>query len=88
MLVYLGLFVYATLLKMCSLKFQKNVFFKISGEDLIINPKDFPGIKKGSIVEIYHPEDEFSRLLLQVTELKEDLHGKGEAFILLQNEKY
>jgi len=63
------------------------VFFKISGEDLIINPKDFPGIKKGSIVEIYHPEDEFSRLLLQVTELKEDLHGKGETFILFRNEK-
>ncbi|PSN43947.1 DEP domain-containing protein 5 [Blattella germanica] len=47
-----------------------------SGEDLIINPKDFPGIKKGSIVEIYHPEDEFSRLLLQITVLKEDLQGK------------
>lgn len=58
------------------------MFFKISGEDLIINPKDFPGIKKGSIVEIYHPEDEFSRLLLQVTELKEDLHGKGETYFV------
>jgi hypothetical protein len=60
------------LLKIC--------FFKFPGEDLIINPKDYPGIKKGNIVEIYHPEDEFSRLLLQVTELKEDLHAKGETF--------
>jgi len=72
----------------CLCNFVKNVFFKISGEDLIINPKDFPGIKKGSIVEIYHPEDEFSRLLLQVTELKEDLHGKGETFILFRNERF
>ncbi|XP_012282674.1 GATOR complex protein DEPDC5 isoform X2 [Orussus abietinus] len=51
---------------------QKN----FSGEDLIINPKDYPGIKKGDVVEIYHPEDEFSRLLLQVTALKEDLQGR------------
>jgi len=76
-----GSFVHATLL-------ETFFFFLISGEDLIINPKDFPGIKKGSIVEIYHPEDEFSRLLLQVTELKEDLHGKGETFILFRNEKF
>ncbi|XP_066997885.1 GATOR complex protein Iml1 isoform X2 [Anabrus simplex] len=47
-----------------------------SGEDLIINPKDFPSIKIGDIVEIYHPEDEFSRLLLQVTLFKEDLQGR------------
>lgn len=51
---------------------QKN----FSGEDLIINPKDYPGIKKGDIVEIYHPEDEFSRLLLQITAFKEDLQGR------------
>jgi hypothetical protein len=57
---------------------QSRWCFCISGEDLIINPKDFPGIKKGNIVEIYHPEDEFSRLLLQVTVLKEDLQGRGK----------
>lgn len=51
---------------------QKN----FSGEDLIINPKDHPGIKKGDVVEIYHPDDEFSRLLLQVTSFKEDLQGR------------
>ncbi|XP_071445788.1 GATOR complex protein Iml1 isoform X2 [Hetaerina americana] len=51
---------------------QKN----FSAEDLIINPKDFPVIKKGNIVEIYNPEGEFSRLLLQVTSFKEDLQGK------------
>ncbi|XP_043477241.1 GATOR complex protein Iml1 isoform X9 [Leptopilina heterotoma] len=51
---------------------QKN----FSGEDLIINPKDYPGIKTGDVVEIYHPEDEFSRLLLQVTSFKEDLQSR------------
>ncbi|XP_039311231.1 GATOR complex protein Iml1 isoform X6 [Solenopsis invicta] len=51
---------------------QKN----FSGEDLIINPKDYPGIKTGDVVEIYHPEDESSRLLLQVTSFKEDLQGR------------
>jgi hypothetical protein len=53
-----------------------------SGEDLIINPKDFPSIKKGDIVEIYHAEDEFSRLLLQVTSFKEDLQGRGRHYML------
>ncbi|XP_054266200.1 GATOR complex protein Iml1 isoform X3 [Macrosteles quadrilineatus] len=47
-----------------------------SVEDLIINPKDFPTLRKGDIVEIYHPEDEFSRLLLQITSFKEDLQGR------------
>ncbi|XP_017789838.1 PREDICTED: DEP domain-containing protein 5 [Habropoda laboriosa] len=47
-----------------------------SEEDLIINPKDHPSIKTGDVVEIYHPEVEFSRLLLQVTSFKEDLQGR------------
>ncbi|XP_043506700.1 GATOR complex protein Iml1 isoform X3 [Frieseomelitta varia] len=47
-----------------------------SEEDLIINPKDHPNIKTGDVVEIYHPEDEFSRLLLQVKSFKEDLQGR------------
>ncbi|XP_076285697.1 GATOR complex protein Iml1 isoform X7 [Lasioglossum baleicum] len=47
-----------------------------SEEDLIINPKDHPGIKFGDVVEIYQPEVEFSRLLLQVTCFKEDLQGR------------
>ncbi|EEB16663.1 DEP domain-containing protein, putative [Pediculus humanus corporis] len=51
---------------------QKN----FSSEDLIINPKDFPTVKKGDIVEIFHPEDEFSRLLLQITSFKEDLQTR------------
>lgn len=53
-------------------------------EDLIINPKDFPNLRKGDIVEIYHPEDEFSRLLLQITLFKEDLQGRGKFKPLVQ----
>lgn len=54
----------------------------ISGEDLVINPKDFPNLRKGDIVEIYHPEDEFSRLLLQITSFKDDLQGRGNKLFL------
>ncbi|BES97244.1 Protein of unknown function (DUF3608) [Nesidiocoris tenuis] len=47
-----------------------------SPEDLLINPKDFPNLRIGDIVEIYHPQDEFSRLLLQVTLFKDDMQGR------------
>ncbi|XP_037282143.2 GATOR complex protein Iml1 isoform X4 [Rhipicephalus microplus] len=43
-----------------------------SDDSLIIGAKDFPGLQIGDIVEIYLPDDTFSRLLLQVTILKED----------------
>lgn len=43
-----------------------------SEDSLIISVKDFPGLKIGDIVEIYLPDDTYSRLLLQVTALKED----------------
>ncbi|XP_023373444.1 GATOR complex protein DEPDC5 [Otolemur garnettii] len=44
-----------------------------SDDELVVNPKVFPHIKLGDIVEIAHPNDEFSPLLLQVKSLKEDL---------------
>ncbi|KAG8597087.1 hypothetical protein GDO81_002161 [Engystomops pustulosus] len=44
-----------------------------SDDELVINPKVFPHIKLGDIVEIAHPNDEYSPLLLQVKSLKEDL---------------
>jgi len=37
-----------------------------STEDLIIRSEDFPDVQVGDILEIYHEEDTFSRLLLQV----------------------
>ncbi|KAF6080941.1 hypothetical protein HJG60_003778 [Phyllostomus discolor] len=44
-----------------------------SDDELVVNPKVFPHIKHGDIVEIAHPNDEYSPLLLQVKSLKEDL---------------
>ncbi|XP_075071477.1 GATOR1 complex protein DEPDC5 isoform X4 [Mixophyes fleayi] len=44
-----------------------------SDDELVINPKVFPYIKLGDIVEIAHPNDEYSPLLLQVKSLKDDL---------------
>ncbi|XP_077995219.1 GATOR1 complex protein DEPDC5-like [Glandiceps talaboti] len=43
-----------------------------SEDELVLNPKEFPNAKVGDIVEIYHPEDDYSRLLLQVKSLKEN----------------
>uniref|UniRef100_A0ABI7YXA5 DEP domain-containing protein n=1 Tax=Felis catus TaxID=9685 RepID=A0ABI7YXA5_FELCA len=45
----------------------------LSDDELVMNPKVFPHIKLGDIVEIAHPNDEYSPLLLQVKSLKEDL---------------
>ncbi|KAK2714585.1 GATOR complex protein Iml1-like isoform X3 [Artemia franciscana] len=45
-------------------------------QDLVISSKDIPGLKVGDVVEIYHPEDEYSRLLIQVTSLKEELQHR------------
>ena len=35
-------------------------------EDLVIRSEDFPDVLPGDILEIYHEEESFSRLLLQV----------------------
>uniref|UniRef100_A0A663M9U4 GATOR1 complex protein DEPDC5 n=1 Tax=Athene cunicularia TaxID=194338 RepID=A0A663M9U4_ATHCN len=42
-------------------------------DELVVNPKVFLQIKLGDVVEIAHPNDEYSPLLLQVKSLKEDL---------------
>ncbi|XP_066466130.1 GATOR1 complex protein DEPDC5 [Tiliqua scincoides] len=47
--------------------------FGNSEDELVVNPKVFLQIKLGDIVEIAHPNDEYSPLLLQVKSLKEDL---------------
>ncbi|XP_039177071.1 GATOR complex protein DEPDC5 isoform X3 [Crotalus tigris] len=47
--------------------------FGSSDDELVVNPKVFLQIKLGDIVEIAHPNDEYSPLLLQVKSLKEDL---------------
>lgn len=47
-------------------------------EEIILSPKDFPHIKVKDIVEIYHPDDVESRLLLQVHSLKDEIQTKGK----------
>ncbi|CAJ1087364.1 GATOR complex protein DEPDC5 isoform X5 [Xyrichtys novacula] len=44
-----------------------------SDDELVVNPKVFPHVGLGDVVEIAHPTDEYSPLLLQVKSLKEDL---------------
>ncbi|XP_068195944.1 GATOR1 complex protein DEPDC5 isoform X2 [Antennarius striatus] len=44
-----------------------------SDDELVVNPKVFPQISLRDIIEIAHPTDEYSPLLLQVKSLKEDL---------------
>ncbi|XP_057684486.1 GATOR complex protein DEPDC5 isoform X1 [Corythoichthys intestinalis] len=47
--------------------------FGASDDEVLVNPKVFPQICLGDVIEIAHPTDEFSPLLLQVKSLKEDL---------------
>ncbi|XP_077579911.1 GATOR1 complex protein DEPDC5 isoform X3 [Stigmatopora nigra] len=47
--------------------------FGASDDEVVVNPKVFPQIFLGDIIEIAHPTDELSPLLLQVKSLKEDL---------------
>uniref|UniRef100_A0A8C5GEL4 DEP domain-containing protein 5 n=1 Tax=Gouania willdenowi TaxID=441366 RepID=A0A8C5GEL4_GOUWI len=44
-----------------------------SDDELVVNPKVFPQVSLGDIIEIAHPTDEYSPLLLQVKSLKDDL---------------
>uniref|UniRef100_A0A8C4R3B8 Uncharacterized protein n=1 Tax=Eptatretus burgeri TaxID=7764 RepID=A0A8C4R3B8_EPTBU len=46
--------------------------FQGSDEELVVNPKAFPSVKIGDILEIAHTDNEYSPLLLQVKSLKED----------------
>ena len=36
-------------------------------EELVIRSEDFPDIRPGDVLEFYHEEETFARLLLQVT---------------------
>ncbi|XP_054452420.1 GATOR complex protein DEPDC5 isoform X5 [Anoplopoma fimbria] len=44
-----------------------------SDDELVVNPKVFPQVSLRDIIEIAHPTDEYSPLLLQVKSLKEEL---------------
>lgn len=56
-------------------KFMFIIFIIFTAEDLILNPKDYPDAKIGDVVEIYLPEDDGVRLLLQITSFQEDKKG-------------
>ncbi|KAJ8312500.1 hypothetical protein KUTeg_009873 [Tegillarca granosa] len=47
-----------TSLKLCKLWVHKRNFSD-TGDDILINTKEFPDVTPGDIVEIYHPEDEY-----------------------------
>ena len=36
------------------------------GEELVIRSEDFPDVRPGDVLEFYHEEESFARLLLQV----------------------
>uniref|UniRef100_S4RKY3 DEP domain containing 5, GATOR1 subcomplex subunit n=1 Tax=Petromyzon marinus TaxID=7757 RepID=S4RKY3_PETMA len=60
--------------KLYKLWVHKKGFHESVDEEVVVNPKVFPNVKIGDILEIAHPDDEYrSPLLLQVKSLKEDL---------------
>ncbi|OWJ99124.1 hypothetical protein Celaphus_00010083, partial [Cervus elaphus hippelaphus] len=56
-----------------------------SDDELVVNPKVFLHIKLGDIVEIAHPNDEYSSLLLQKVEFAGLRAQAGELWV--KNEK-
>lgn len=50
----------------------------VTAADLIINLKDYPGLNEKDIVEIYHPENDYPRLLLQVAKVDVPARGRGK----------
>lgn len=60
---------------------RNRIFFFETAEDLILNPKDHPDTKIGDVVEIYLPEDDGIRLLLQITSSHEDKKGTKGNFL-------
>ncbi|XP_052798952.1 GATOR complex protein Iml1-like isoform X2 [Mya arenaria] len=55
------------------------------GEEISLNPREVPDIVIGDVVEIYHPEEEYSRLLLQVNNLQEDFGQKDSVVSIEQS---
>ncbi|CAH1800397.1 unnamed protein product [Owenia fusiformis] len=57
---------------------------QFSEDELVLNLKEFPDVCIGDIVEIYHPEDGYSRLLLQVKAQKEEQSTNKETVSINQ----
>ncbi|KAH9502461.1 GATOR complex protein depdc5 [Bulinus truncatus] len=54
---------------------------ELRDQDILISAKDFPDVNVGDVLEVYHPEDEWNRLLLQVKSLPDDLQQKDSVII-------
>ncbi|XP_071488216.1 GATOR1 complex protein DEPDC5-like [Diadema antillarum] len=56
-----------------------------SEDELVINPKEFPDVQIGDILEIYHPdEDNSSHLLLQVKSFKDDMQQSSKEIVSVE----
>ncbi|CAG5135776.1 unnamed protein product, partial [Candidula unifasciata] len=45
-------------------------------QEIVISSKDFADVKVGDVLELYHPDDEWNRLLLQVKSLPDDFQQR------------
>ncbi|XP_042884438.1 GATOR complex protein Iml1-like isoform X5 [Penaeus japonicus] len=55
-------------------------------EDLLVNVKDLgPDVKESDVVEIYHPEDDLPRLLLQIPSTKDDVTVQKDTISIEQS---
>uniref|UniRef100_A0A5S6R2F7 DEP domain-containing protein n=1 Tax=Trichuris muris TaxID=70415 RepID=A0A5S6R2F7_TRIMR len=59
----------------CKLWFHKKEG-RIRDLDFLYSSKDFPDLEVGDVLEVYHKEEQFSRLLVQVSRLVEDFLPK------------
>eukprot|EP00057_Strongylocentrotus_purpuratus_P028669 XP_011683143.1 PREDICTED: DEP domain-containing protein 5 [Strongylocentrotus purpuratus] len=71
----------ATGLLIQGLRFESHAARK---NELLINPKEFPDVKIGDILEIYHPDEESSHLLLQVKSFKDELQQNSKEIISVE----
>lgn len=63
---------------------QLHSFSFLPDEELLVNVRELgPEVKEGDVIEIYHPEDDLPRLLLQIPHSLDDVSvQKGEYGII------
>lgn len=66
-------------MKTCKLCVHNDKTYK--NQEILLCAKDFPNVKAGDVVELYHPDDEWNRLLLQVKCLPEDYQQRDAVSI-------
>ncbi|XP_059170420.1 GATOR complex protein Iml1-like [Physella acuta] len=68
-------------MKTLKLVVHNNKTSKIQDQDILISSKDFPDVKPKDVLEVYHADDEWNRLLLQVKSIPEDSQLKESVSI-------